>query len=309
MAAPDAPFSAAIGAFGYTGRFIAQHLLASGRRVRALAIHQRRPNPFGDRVEVAPLDFDDPAALARALAGVRVLYNTYWVRFDYGDTGFGKAVANTRALLRAAREAGVQRVVQISVSNPSLESPLPYYSGKAELEQAVFESGMSYAVVRPTLIFGVGDILINNIAWLLRRFPVFSVPGAGDYRLQPVAAEDVAELCVRLGNSNENVVCDAAGPEIFTFDQLVAHIREAVGSSARIVHLSPGLTMIAVRLLGLVVRDVVLTRDEIRGLMDNLLISHEPPLGRGSFRDWLRENGSALGRDYTSELARHFQKG
>src|SRR5512142_3244042 len=125
------------GAFGYSGRHVAALLLEQGARVRTLTGHPDRPDPFGGRVEVAPLAFDDPAALRRALHGVAVLYNTYWIRFSHRDATHARAVANSRALFRAARDAGVGRIVHVSITNPSAESRLPYFSGKAEVERAL----------------------------------------------------------------------------------------------------------------------------------------------------------------------------
>lgn len=172
-------FDVVTGAFGFTGRYIAHRLLAMGKRIRTLVSHPHRPNPFGDRVEVGPLNFGDHSALMESLRGAVTLYNTYWVRFPFGQVNFEKAVENTKTLLKAAKDAGVQRIVHISVANPSNDSPFAYYRGKNLAEKAVIGSGLFYAIIRPTLIFGIGDILINNIAYLLRRFPVFAIPGSG----------------------------------------------------------------------------------------------------------------------------------
>ena len=295
------------GAFGYTGRYITRRLLAMGRRVKTLTGHPDRPNPFGDRVSVAPFHFDDPAALARSLEGATTLYNTYWVRFSHGRVTFEQAVENTKRLIRAAEEAGVRRLVHISITNPSPQSPLPYFRGKGLLEQAIVQSGLSYAIIRPTVIFGAEDILINNIAWLLRRFPVFVIPGTGDYRLQPIFVEDVARIAVEAGQGRENVIVDAVGPDIFTFDQLVRLIAEKVHSRARIVHLRPAWALFLSRLIGYLVNDVVLTEDEVRGLMANLLISEHPPTGSTRLSDWLDENADRVGTRYASELSRHYR--
>jgi uncharacterized protein YbjT (DUF2867 family) len=297
------------GALGYTGRYIARALLARGTPVTTLVAHPDRPNPFGDQIRIAPFNFDQPAALAESLRGAATLYNTYWVRFNRGGVSFDQAVANTRILLRAAAEAGVRRFVQISVSQAALAPRLPYFRGKLEVEDAVRQSGLSYAIVRPTLIFAEGDILLNNIAWLLRRFPVFAVPGAGDYRVQPVAAEDVADIALNAGQPGPNVELDAAGPGIYRFDELVRRVARAVGSAARLIHTPPGLALAASSLVGLWVGDVVLTRDEVAGLMANLLVSDDPPTGQRRLEDWLQSDGPRLGMRYASELARHFRAG
>jgi uncharacterized protein YbjT (DUF2867 family) len=299
--------SAVTGAFGYTGQYIARGLLSTGQRVRTLTAHPERPNPFGKRVEVAPLNFDKPAELQASLEGVSVLYNTYWVRFDHGRVTFAGAVANTRKLIEAAKDAGVPRVVHISITNPSGDSSLPYFKGKAAVEDLIVHSGLSYAIIRPTVIFGLEDILINNIAWLLRRWPLFAIPGRGGYRLQPVFVEDVAELAVGAGHREENIFLDAVGPEAYTFNELIHLIAKSVGSRARIIHVSPRGVLLMTRLLGWTVRDVILTPDEIEGLTSTLLVSAGLPTCRTSFRSWLGLNASSVGRRYTSELARHFR--
>jgi NADH dehydrogenase len=295
------------GAFGYTGKYVTRRLLSMGKRVKTLTGHPDRPSPFGDWVSVAPFNFDRPDALVESLRGAGALYNTYWVRFNYGSATFEAAVENTRTLFRAAQEAGVRRVVHVSVTNPSEDSPLPYYRGKALLEKALIESGLSYAIVRPTVTFGDEDILINNIAWLLRRFPVFAILGEGDYRVQPIFVEDVAELMVSAGSQSDNLVVDAAGPEVYTFDTLVRTIQSAVRSRARIVHLPPRLALFLSQVIGVFVGDVVLTREEIGGLMSNLLVSSGPPAGRTYLSAWLREHAHTVGAKYASEVKRHFR--
>jgi NADH dehydrogenase len=295
------------GGLGYTGSFITKRLLTEGVQVTALTAHPSRPHPLRDRVTVASFAFDDPEALRASLGGASVLYTTYWVRFDRGDVSFAGAIENTRTLFRCAKEAGIHRVVHLSVTNPSADSKLPYYRGKALVEQAVIESGLSYAIIRPTLIFALGDILLNNIAWMLRRFPVFALFGDGKYRVQPVAAEDVADIAVTATSDGQAVVLDAAGPDTFTFAELVRLIRSAVGSRAAVLRVPPALALLPATCLGCVLRDVVVTRDEVEGLMANLLISAEPPLGRARFTDWVMANGEHLGRQYASELVRHFR--
>ncbi len=295
------------GAFGYTGRYITERLLAQGKRIRTLTGHPDRPNPFGDRVEALPFNFDLPAELIESLRGATTLFNTYWVRFSHGETTFDEAVANTRTLIRAAEEAGVRRIVHVSITKASEQSRLPYFRGKGVLERAIAESKLSYAIIRPTVIFGREGILINNIAWLLRRFPVFAVLGSGDYRLQPVYVEDMADMAVAAAERSGNEVFDAVGPETFTFDALVRLIRDRIGSRARIVRLPPGPALFLSRVVGVFVRDVVLTADEVAGLMAGLLVSSAPPTGRTRLSDWLDENASTLGTRYASELQRHYR--
>jgi uncharacterized protein YbjT (DUF2867 family) len=296
------------GAFSYSGSRIAELLNDSGRRVRTLTHHPDREHPLRARVQALPYRFEDPVALARSLEGITTLYNTYWVRFERGRTTFAKAVADSRALFEAARRVGVARIVHVSIANPSIDSPLPYYRGKALVEQALAEAGVPYAIVRPTFLFGGGrDILVNNIAWILRRMPLFVVPGDGRYPVQPIHVDDVARICLQAAHGPGDAVMEAAGPDTMSFEQLVRAIRDAVGRRTPILHAPPAAMAVLARGLGLVVRDVVLTADEIRGLTAGLLVSHQPALGCISFIDWLSEHGPTLGETYANELDRHFR--
>ena len=299
--------SVVTGAFGYTGRYIAQRLLDEGATVRTLTRNSAASSPFGDRVERYPLDFDAAGQLTESLRGADTLYNTYWIRFARGGVTHDTAVRNSRALLNAAVEAGVRRVVHISITSASKDSPLPYFRGKALVESAVRESGLSYAIVRPTVLFSTEDILINNIAWFLRRFPVFPIGGSGEYPIQPVLVDDVARLAVDAGAGSGDVALDAVGPETFTFEEMVRLLARRVGSRARLMHLPPSMALLAARMAGWLVRDVVLSKDEIDGLMAGRLVSAAPPTTSTRFTEWLQAEGASLGRRYASELARHYR--
>jgi NADH dehydrogenase len=295
------------GAFSYSGSHIARRLLESGRGVRTLTFHPDRAHPLRASVETYVYRFDDPTALTRSLEGVSTLYNTFWVRFDHGRTSFASTIEQSRMLFYAARSAGVRRIVHVSIANPSIDSPLPYFRGKALVEYALAQAGVPHSIVRPTWVFGgERDVLANNIAWILRRMPVFALPGSGAYAVQPVHVEDLARICIDAAQYTSDVVLDAAGPETMPFAELVALVRSAVDARSPIIHAPPQLMAAAARALGLFVRDVVLTPEEIRGLMAGLLVSHDPPLGRIAFSNWLDEHRTSVGRSYANELDRHF---
>ncbi|MBI3987446.1 MAG: NAD(P)H-binding protein [Lentisphaerae bacterium] len=298
------PPHAVTGAFGYSGKYIAHRLLEAGENVITLTDSPRRRNPFGDRVRAVPFHFDEPGKLAESLAGVVVLYNTYWVRFNHAAFTHTDAVRNTRTLFQAAKAAGVKRVVHISITNPSENSPLEYFRGKACLERALIESGLSYAILRPAVLFGKEDILINNIAWALRHLPVFGVFGDGRYKLQPIHVADLARLAVEQGQRTDNAIIDAIGPETFTYRGLVETVGEIIGKKRPVVSVSPALGYAVGWLIGKWVGDVLITRDEIRGLMDNLLYVDSPPVGSTTLTAWAREHAPWLGLRYTSEIAR-----
>ncbi len=297
-------FDVVTGAFSHSG---SERLLGSGRTVRTLTFHPKRPHPLRAQVEAFPYRFDDPVALARDLEGVDTLYNTYWVRFDHGATTFASAIANSRTLFHAAERAGAARIVHISITNPSVDSPLPYFRGKALVERVLAELDVPSSIVRPTWIFGgERDVLTNNIAWILRRMPVFALPGSGRYPVQPVHIEDLSRICVEVARVDGDVIVDAAGPQTMSFDELVQAVRRAVGSRAPIVHVPAPVMGAVARALGVVMRDVVLTRDEIAGLTSGLLVSHAPALGQIAFGEWLAEHRASIGSAYANELQRHF---
>ena len=292
------------GSFGYSGRYIATRLLADGCRVRTVTNSPGRGNALAARVDVRPIAFDQPNALADSLRGAAVLYNTYWVRFNHRSFTHSDAVANTLVLFDAARRAGVRRVVHVSITKPSEDSPLEYFRGKARLERALTKSGMPHTILRPAVLFGGTDILVNNIAWALRHLPVFGIFGTGGYRLQPIHVEDFAALAVAEGREGPNHIVDATGPETFTYRELVERLAGIIGCRRPIVSVPPTLGFLAVSILGLFVRDIVLTRDEIAGLMAGMLATDSPPAGTTRLTDWARAHANRLGRRYASELAR-----
>jgi len=263
---------------------------------------------LGNRVQAFPFSFENPKNLADSLRGATTLYNTYWVRFNQGKNTFERAVENTLKLIQAAEKAGVDRFVQVSITNADPDSPLPYFRGKGILEGALQDSNLSFAIIRPTVVFGKEDILINNIGWLLRRFPVFGIPGSGSYQLQPVYVDDLAEIMIRAGEESENLVLDGVGPDVLTFEEMVRLIKASVGSRAKIIHTNPRLALWISKAIGWEVKDVVLTLDELEGLTEGLLVSTKAPTGRTRLCDWLGENGQTLGMHYSSELRRHYSR-
>jgi uncharacterized protein YbjT (DUF2867 family) len=301
------PLDVVTGAFSYSGAQIAERLLGCGRAVRTLTNHPDREHPLQASVDARQYRFDDPTEIARSLDGASTLYNTFWVRFDHGRTSFANAIESSRMLFFAAKRAGVERIVHISITNPSLESPLPYFRGKALVEYALAQCGVPYSIVRPTWVFGGDrDVLVNNIAWILRRMPAFALPGDGAYLVQPVHVEDLARICIEAGNASSDLVIDAAGPETMPFRDLIALVRGAINAKSPILQIPPPLMLAVARALGLLVGDVVLTGDEIRGLMSGLLVSHEPPRGQIAFSGWLDQHRTSVGRVYANELQRHF---
>lgn len=297
-------FHAVTGAFGYSGKYIAERLLAEDKPVITLTNSLLRENPFGDRLRAVPFHFDQPEKLIENLRGVSVLYNTYWVRFNHKTFTHADAVRNTLTLFEAAKTAGVERVVHVSITNPAEDSPLEYFSGKASLERALVESSLSYAILRPTVLFGKEDILVNNIAWVLRNLPAFGVFGDGQYKIQPIYVDDLAEIAVEQGKDRVNRVINTIGPETFTYRELVRCIGEIIEKKRPIVSVPPSLGYAVGWVISKLVGDVMITREEIAGLTANLLYVDSKPAGVTKLTDWAKERASSLGLHYTSELAR-----
>ncbi len=305
----ESPLHVVTGAFGYSGRYIAQWLLERGCRVRTLTNSPGRESPLQGRVEAVPYHFDDPQRLAASLEGGEVLYNTYWVRFNHPTFTHAQAVDNTGVLFQAAKQAGVRRVVHVSITNPSEDSPLEYFRGKGALERALRESGIPHTILRPAVLFGKEDILVNNIAWMLRRFPLFGVFGDGQYKLQPIFVDDLAKLAVDEGAASGCRTIDAVGPETFTYRELVEAIGRIIGKPRPIVSVPPALGYLFAAVLGRIVGDTIITREEIEGLMQNLLFTNSPPAGETRLTTWAEQNAATLGIRYASELARRRDRG
>jgi uncharacterized protein YbjT (DUF2867 family) len=303
--ADDTGLDVVTGAFSYSGSSLARALLQSGRQVRTLTGHAGRA-PAGTSIDVHPLDFEDRLGLVASLSGATTLYNTYWVRFARRSVDHERAVANSRALFEAAERAGVRRIVHVSITHPSVDSPWPYFRGKALVERALADCAVSSAIVRPAILFGGDGVLLNNIAWLLRRLPVFAIGGRGDYRIRGIHVDDLAQLCLAKAAETHDSVTDAVGPERPTFTELVGAIRDAVGSRARLLHV-PGATVpVLARMLGLALHDVLLTADEYRAMAAGLADTDGPATGPTALSAWLAEHGAGLGLHYANELRRHF---
>ena len=305
---PEQNLHAVTGAFGYSGKYISQRLLDEGYQVITLTNSPHRRHHFGKDIKAVPFNFENPEKLTESLKGVEVLYNTYWVRFNHRTFTHADAVKNTITLFNSAKDAGVDRIVHVSISNPSEDSDLEYFKYKAELENALIETGVSYSILRPTVLFGKEDILINNIAWSLRHFPFIGVFGDGSYKLQPIYIDDLAALAVKQGKIRDNTVINAIGPETFTFKGLVQEIGNIIGKKRPVISVPPSLGYISGKIIGFFVNDIMITREEIKGLMRELLYVDEPSTGTTKLTEWTKKHADTLGRKYTSELLRRVDR-
>ena len=297
------------GATGYTGRYITKLLLERGHEVQSITGHPERPNPFEGQVKLHPFNFEHPSQLQKTLEGTDTLFNTYWIRVNHRGRTHEKCVEQTKTMFQAAKAAGVRRIVHISITNPDPTSSLPYFQGKGILEETLKElEGVSHAILRPTVLYSTQDILLNNIAWTLRKFPVVLLPGSGNYGIQPVFVEDLAQLAVDVAGNEDNIEMDAVGPEAFTYREMVQLVKRHTKSKCLILPSPKWLTYLAGRAMGLVLGDIVLTKDEIKGLSEGLLVSksNKPAPAPTKLTEWLETNADRLGKKYASEVKRHY---
>ena len=295
------------GSFGYIGKYITRKLISSGKRVKTITTHPDKPNPFGNDVKAYPYSFDNPELLISILKGCDTLFNTYWVRFNYGKGSFETALRNTNILFESTNKAGIRKIVHISVTNPSESDALPYYRGKALQEKMLKELGISYSIIRPTLVFGKEDILVNNIAWTIRKFPFVPIFGSGDYKVQPVFVEDLASIAVECAKKNTSETLDAIGPETFSYREMLQVMASILNPDVKFIHVWPNVGIFLGKIIGLFLHDVLLTKDELKGLMLNKLTSRQTPNGKTKFTEWIKLNKGTVGERYTSELDRHFR--
>ncbi len=296
------PHAVVTGAFSFLGAAVARELRARGWTVSTLT-NRRPPAGVDPCLRVEPLRFE-PAHLERVLDRADLLVNTYWVRLPAHGATFDQAVARSTLLVEAAVRARVRRLVHVSVSNAAAGRTLGYYDGKARVDEVVRRSGLGHAIVRPTLVVGPGDVLTSNIAWLLRRLPLFLLPGAGRCRLQPVTLDDAARVVAGAAAAGADLDLDAAGPEILSFAEYVALVARAVGRRPWLAPAPRGLTLAALRLLSALLHDDLLTREELLGLEQELLVSRAPPTGASSVSAWLLAHGAGLGHRYVNDRRR-----
>ncbi len=297
------------GVLGYSGRYVAAEARRRGWHVVGLTDSAGRyPNPEGHELRPMPWSTDE-----EVLSGVDVLVNTYWVRFSYQGKGHApfsheQAVQNTRKLFAAAVRNGVKRVIHTSITQPDAASGLPYFRGKAELEVALQETGLPHSILRPAILFGdsAGEsILLNNMAWSLRHLPAAATFGWGKYRLQPIHVQDFAELAMDEAESDElHCIINAVGKETYSFRDMWNMLARAMGIWRPVLPVPAELGYQATRLLGMLLGDVMLTREEIAGLSQDRLAVPGASVGSRSLCSWVQQHADELGRRYASELSR-----
>lgn len=297
--------SVVTGAFGFTGKYISKLLLSKGESIKTFTNKVNR-DIFGEKIEIFKYDFRNKEYLIKAMSNAKRLYNTYWIRFPYKNISFKEVINNTKILIDCAKEANIEKVIHISITNANPKSKFQYFKYKGIVEEMIKDSKIDYFILRPTVIFGKESILINNIAWFLKKLPLFFIFGKGRYLVQPIYIEDLAKIAVFGADNFKNKIVDIVGPEIFEFKEMINLIKTKISSKSKIIYLPSFLFQIFIPILNFLTKDIVLTKEELKALKDNLLYSKEEPLGKKKFTDWIDENKDNLGKEYFSELLRHY---
>lgn len=303
----DKDFDVVTGAFGFLGAYLAARLLARGRQVNTLTGHPERQGSLTGKVKVSPFHFERPEQLAKDLEGAKTLYNTYWIRFERGAATFDLTLERTRILAEAAARAGVRHLVQFSSVGADERSDLPYFRAKAEAEKLVAASFPGVTIIRPTLMFGVESLLFNNLAWMLKKMPVFAVCGRGDYLLQPVYVDDVAAAAVTAEPSAESRILEIGGPETCSYRELLQQLAAVVGARLRVLQVRMERLMQMTSTLAHLTDDVLMTRDEAEALVRGMLVASGPAAGSTRLSSWLEDHGQELGKTYQSVLDRYYR--
>jgi len=310
--------AAITGANSYTGRYISKILLAStdtNFKIRNLTNSPNRKHDLGEKAfETMPLAYHDTSQMAKILEGTDVLFNTYWVRYnDYKGITREQSIQNSKNIVDAAKMAGVKKIVYSSHTQTSLDSPLQYIRGKAEVEQYIRESGLEYGFVKPCCIFGDTpdeSIVINNISYFMRTFPVFPVSGdASSYHLQPVHVRDLAELMVDCATdpAKTSHEVDAVGHK-FTVNELLTTIKDTLGLRRLIVnHVPIDVCYYGTKPIDLIFNDKFIERDDLLLMSSGITCSLEPPTGKRKLTDFLEKYKDTIGRRYISSNARYYK--
>jgi NADH dehydrogenase len=228
------------GGTGFVGTAIVHALRAREVEVRVLARRPDRAAPLASlRVEIVPGDLTDAGSLASAVHGCTHVVNLVAIIKGAPDDFERVMIRGTASLVDAARDAGVTRFVQMSALGTTEQTStlVPYYGAKWAMERAVAGSGLEYAIVRPSFVFGRGGAL-STFVRQVKLSPVVTVIGPGTQRLQPVWLEDVAQFFATVVDDERapGRIWELGGPDIVTWNELYEEIARTLGKKRRLLH-------------------------------------------------------------------------
>ncbi len=264
---------AVTGATGFVGSHLCRELAARGHAVTALVREGSSAERLaGENISFARGDITRPESLPPAFQGCdAVVHLVGIIRERPGQTFEGIHAEGTASVVRAARQAGVRRLVHMSAAGTRPDAASSYHRTKWLGEEAVRASGLEWVVLRPSLIFGRGDGFTTTMMDLVRRAPVVPVIGSGKNLMQPVAVGDV---CAAFAASVEEErhtgqTYELGGPDRLTYEEIVRMVVRAMGLRRRFVHIPAGLMMPVAAVLSRLSPRFPLTPDQIRMLQED----------------------------------------
>jgi len=226
------------GCTGLVGRAVLREF-GPTHRIRSL---HRRPTEAeaSGGVEVVAGDAREIADWGPYLRGVDTVLNLAWYR-EPRHRHFVRLADGLLRLVRDAEAAGVRRFVHVSVPDapPRMETDLPYLAQKRRVDRAIEASRLSYAIVRPTMLFGPRDVLLTVMLRTIQRYHRFPMFGDGLYHVSPIATGDLAAILRREGERGARTNVMVGGPERWVYRDLTDAMFRALGRSPRYVRLSP----------------------------------------------------------------------
>lgn len=271
------------GATGFVGSHVVQKLLRRDHDVRILSRHPETTGWLRDRgVEVVAGDLEDQASLRGLVAAADAVVHLVGIIVEVGAQTYQRVhVEGTSHVVGAAREAGVHRFVHMSAlgARPNPEATR-YHRTKAAAEDVVRTSGLSHAILRPSLIAGAGSPPLKMMVDMLRLSPVIPIIGDGKYQLQPVDAEDVAEVfAVAVERHDLQGTFDIAGLEPLTYHQMLNQLEQALGVKRRRVAVPVGMVRFAAY-AGMALPDLnPITPDQLTMLLEGSTTANNATLG------------------------------
>jgi uncharacterized protein YbjT (DUF2867 family) len=256
------------GGGGLVGRAVLPELIP---HFQVRSVHRHPASNEGPAVEWISVDVKSVRDWTPLLDDVQVILNLAWYRWE-SQEAFRNLYDGLHRLLDAAVLARVGRFLQVSVppAPPSIETGLPYMVYKRRFDAALAASGLSYRIVRPTMLFGPGDVLLGVMMRLMRRYPLFPMFGDGTYHLSPIAVSDLAQVLRNEALGSDQGILDLGGPERVTYRELTDRMFQALGKKPRYWTWSKGT---ALRITGMMVAlgSTTLYPYEVEWLMSDML--------------------------------------
>ena len=239
------------GANGFVGRALVQMLVQRGHSVKRL-LRRPYPDPDPERIESVVGSLSDDHALAELCAGADAVCHLVAVIRERGPSTFHSVnVVGTQRVLAAAKTAGVDRVIHLSALGGDPASPYAYLRSKGLGEEAVKSSGLSFTILRASVIYGPDDEFINLLGAVALALPVVPIVGAGGNLFQPISLRNVCEVVCQCLEHEEHHrrTYELGGPDQLRYDDIVRAIAAEMGLRRLYIRLPIGIMTPAAHLM------------------------------------------------------------